>query len=430
MLGLSPKTYFIHLLSADGQDALRANHEFMNLCLGQNIEVLEVVDRPDVDLTHIVNEYLPPIIFIEENILRKPGFNLSQFQTEQYDPLKIALLDKVDSEQDHHVNIELLRLGCDEVLSKDNSAEEIFLKCQSFLRRKKTLELNQLTQLPSINRSHEVLNHCLDNLGDWSVMHIDLLNIKSYNAMYGINRGDVALREIAAMLKESVRSIPGLEGFVGHLGRDNFIVITEQDSTEIIAKHLEHDFRQILPRLYREIDYQNGYIISSAPNKIRRREGLLKLNLGACHSVDRNYLSSSDIIEQAILNKRHVNGVNKKILIMEEDLDFAGLLAETFVLEGYDAKVSQGFNALLAELEEFEPIVLILEARSLGLEKFKELCESMSKYKKQFGLKLLVATDISGYRHFLSAGADVYLPKPYDLEVLFREARRLRHAHI
>ena len=174
-----------------------------------------------------------------------------------------------------------------------------------------------------------------------------------------------------------------------------------------------------------QTDYDSGFIISSAPNKVRRREGLLRLNIGYCSKIDRNFLSGTDIIEQAIKNKRDPGSKNKKVLILEDDADFADLLQETLNLEGNNAILSRGIEHLIEDVQEHEPKILILEANTIGNKDFVALCKELDRFKEELGMKVLVATQIPGYQNFLSAGADVYLPKPYEIETLLKEVRRL-----
>ena len=435
MVGLNPRTYLAYIHARGSNNALDKNsEEFGVRCFQQHIELLDITLEPGSEPLDLFDEVIlknmPPIIFIHVYIYANHEFKLSSYKTGKYDPVINILLNCDDATIDHSKNILYMRKGADIILSTDTTAEEIFLKCLSALRRKNILELNLLTELPSINKTHSILKHCIENMTSWSVLHLDTLGFKSYNATYGISKGDHVIKEVAGLLKRSCREVPSGETYLGHLGRDNFLIACDSVALNPLRKAIEDNFPEILSRIYKDTDYSNGYIVAAGPHRIRRRETLLRPNIGSCGSQDRSYVSSSDIIEQAIQNKKLRTSKNKKILILEDDLDFADLVAETFVLEGFEARVSEGLESLIQEVEAFKPIILILEAKKLGIEKFQSLCTSLNKYKEEFGLKILVATDIPGYNNFLSAGADIYLPKPYDLEVLFKEARRLRYASV
>ena len=320
-------------------------------CFPQHIELLDIILEPGSEPLDIFDEVilknLPPMLFIDEEIFANHEFKLSSYRSSKYDPVIYILLNCSDAEVDHSKNIAYMRKGADVILSNNTTAEEIFLKSLATLRRKNILELNLLTELPSINRTHFILRHCIENLNNWSVLHIDTLGFKSYNSMYGISKGDNVIKEIASLLKTCCREASVGEVYLGHLGRDNFVIVCDPLASNKLMENILESFPKILSSLYKDTDYQNGYIVSAGPHRIRRRERLLRLNIGLCSSHDRSYVSSSDIIEQAIQNKKSSSTRNKKILILEDDIDFAQLVAETCILEGFDARVAEGLDAVI-----------------------------------------------------------------------------------
>lgn len=427
MVGLIPKAYIVHVLGQDSQNSIDSNFELIAICQKENIELMHTLESKS--LRDLIRQYRPEILLIDESVfkanLRDP---LVTYRSKSCQPFKLIY---TNSGQDKDQTLDLFRQGADDVIDRNISAEEIFLKFYSILRRKSILELNQLTGLPATNRSYNVLEHCRNNLSDWVAIHVDILNFQSYSVMYGVSKSDSAIRETANLLTQSLADLNLPEYFLGHLARDNFLILSQTNSLDSILKRIKRDFKNLLQNLYKESDYQNGYIISSAPNKVRRREGLLDLNIGYCSNIDRNFLSGTDILEQAVKNKKFGEEKNKRVLILESDEDFAVLLEETLSREGNEARISSGFDALLEEVENFQPRTLILEASSLsGSQKFIPMCQQLQKFKDVFGLQILVATNLPGYQNFLANGADVYIPKPYELETLLKEVRRLRYARI
>lgn len=424
MVGLVPKACILHIVGKTKEPSIAENKELVETSSANDIELITITE--DKDLKQIIRDYRPDILLIEEEVFRANLDNPEvTYRSKSCQPFKLVF---AKSGQGKEQVFELFRQGADEVLSKNSNAEEIYIKFFSILRRKSVLEQNQLTSLPAINRTYSVLEHCRKHLSDWVALHIDILHFQSYGLMYGVPKADEVISEAAKVLQETIAAA-SQEYFVGHLGRDNFLILSYSAALEYIIERSRKNFKKIMSKFYRETDLANNYIISSAPNKVRRREGLLDLNIGYCSSIDRNFLSGTDIIEQAVKNKKDEPVKNKKVLIMEEDVDFASLLEDTLNLEGNEALISKGFDNLIEEVENFEPRTLILEAARLGQNNFINLCQRLSKFREQFGLKILVATTIPGYQNFLNAGADVYIPKPYDLEAVLREVRRLRYTH-
>ena len=416
MVGLIPKDHILHILGKSNEPSIVYNEELRKFCGQENIELVETIQNKN--FKEIIRKYRPEILLIEEEAFEPD----EPYRSRSCQPFKLVVI----KDQNKEKIFEYLKLGADEVISKDLSAEELFLKFYSILRRKRILELSQLTNLPSINKTYTVIEHCRKHLSDWVVIHVDIRHFQSYNTMYGVSKGDDAIIATAKVMQNTIREIKSSEHFIGYLGRDSFLIISNSNSLDTIIHNIQANFKKILNDLYNQSDYENGYIVSSAPNKVRRREGLLGLNIGYCSKIDRNFLSGTDIIEQAIKNKKDSSSKNKRVLILEDDPDFAELMQETLSLEGSEAMVSQGLDSIINEVAEFQPKILILEASRIGHQNFIPLCQDLNKYKTELGMKILVATEIPGYQNFLATGADVYIPKPYEIETLLKEVRRLR----
>ncbi len=425
MVGLIPVDTILCLTKKASSKGICSKSSLVELARKKGIEFLTA--KETVDLKPEVRELRPEIILIDEDIFLE---NLSNpdavYASKSCKPFILVYANPGHGKEEI---FNFLRNGADDVVTKDVSDEEFLLKVNSILRRKEVLEKDSLSDLPAKNKTYSILEHCRTHLNDWAVVHLDILNFQSYGVMYGVSQADRAIRHTSFFLTETLKKIDIDEYFLGHLGRDNFVIVANTDSFEKIIFELKRNFRVILERLYKKVDFDNGYIISSGSHMVRRKEGLLDLNVGYCSSIDRNFLSGTDVIEQCVRNKMNSELKNKRVLVLEDDIDFAYLLEETLVREGNEAKLASGLENLIQEVEDFKPRSLILEASKLSPQTFGPLCEQLQRFKSEFGLKILVATNISGYQNFLASGADVYLPKPYDLEVLLREVRRLRYTH-
>ena len=72
---------------------------------------------------------------------------------------------------------------------------------------------------------------------DWHAIHVDILHFQSYSHMYGVSSADSAIRETARILTESLKDINYQNAFLGHLGRDNFLVLCDSANLENIINH-------------------------------------------------------------------------------------------------------------------------------------------------------------------------------------------------
>ncbi|MCH2228023.1 MAG: hypothetical protein MK033_09635 [Candidatus Caenarcaniphilales bacterium] len=420
-MGLIPKKYIVHVASDKSKTRLKDQNDFLKECEENGIYLLECNNSED--LKYIFYDYKPEILILSEEMYSQ-GFSfdeISQRQKSKYNIYKLIQLST--KRKDKKKAFAYLEEGFDDFLDSDLSPEEVFLKCFAFLRRKDILEKNKLTKLPGINRTYEIIEHCLHDLKDWQMLHLTIDNLNQYSYMYGVKNVDNLIKLSASNLADLINDS---DLFIGHLGKDNFVLLGSRQSVADIREELDNEFNKILERVYNKTDYDNQYIIYSAPHKVRRKESLISLNISSCTSLDRKYLSGSDLVEQALLNKFNEKQklANKKVLIIEEDKDFEELLIDRLSLESFEAEASSA-KTLVEDIESYKPSSIIVEAAEMGLNGFEKLCESIKELKQSLGINIIVASNVPGYRNFLAAGADIYIPKPYELDILLDELKIL-----
>ena len=72
--------------------------------------------------------------------------------------------------------------------------------------------------------------------------YLDLDNLKAYNDYYGFEKGDVAIKLTSEILLSVVGCLGGEGDFIGHVGGDDFVVITAPERAEAIANDVKEEF--------------------------------------------------------------------------------------------------------------------------------------------------------------------------------------------
>ena len=165
---------------------------------------------------------------------------------------KSELQDKV-----HGINA-----GADDYLIKPFEPQELLARVQMVLRRtSQDLEANPLTRLPGNVTIQRELEHRLAAGGPIAVCYLDLNRFKAFNDHYGFKRGDDVIKRTAAVLLETSRASGSPRDFLGHIGGDDFILITTMDCAARLCEAIIRNFDAVAPGLYDEADRARGYML-------------------------------------------------------------------------------------------------------------------------------------------------------------------------
>ena len=143
---------------------------------------------------------------------------------------------------------------------------DLSLAFQKMAQRLKSLEemhldANPLTHLPGNITIENVLNERLKDEKPIAFCQLDLSNFKAFNDRYGYARGNEILQVTANIVTEVVRVEGTEEDFVGHIGGDDFVVITSPERHEKICRAIIDLFDKRALDFYDLEDRQRGCIL-------------------------------------------------------------------------------------------------------------------------------------------------------------------------
>src|SRR5438094_400768 len=72
----------------------------------------------------------------------------------------------------------------------------------------------------------------------FALLYVDIDRFKEFNDHYGFTRGD----RVITMLAEVLTCVAGEQLFVGHIGGDDFVLLTRADEAEALAEGITRTF--------------------------------------------------------------------------------------------------------------------------------------------------------------------------------------------
>lgn len=119
---------------------------------------------------------------------------------------------------------------------------------------------NPLTGLPGNLLIEQNIERACHQGQPFSIVYADLDNFKAYNDAFGFKRGDEAIALIARLLLWARRRHGSAGDFVGHVGGDDFVMLTSPERAERVCQGVIRCFSRLVRRMYSPEDLARGYI--------------------------------------------------------------------------------------------------------------------------------------------------------------------------
>src|SRR5262249_54797548 len=132
--------------------------------------------------------------------------------------------------------VRALNSQANDYLTKPFNIDELMARIRTQLRHVRESLLSPLTGLPSGLRIEHAIAEALRSNQLWAILYPDLDHFKAYNDVYGPLQGNDLIRLLGRVATQSPREAGNIDDFVGHIGGDDFIVITTPERAQRICE--------------------------------------------------------------------------------------------------------------------------------------------------------------------------------------------------
>ncbi|HQE93289.1 MAG TPA: response regulator [Anaerolineae bacterium] len=215
--------------------------------------------------------------------------------------IPIIFLTQKDERND---KIQGLELGADDYITKPFDLEELRLRVRNTI---KSAEVASLTSPSTGLASGQLIEQQLRELlrrQDWGILYIGINGLDAFNEVYGFVAGEEVLRFTGMLLNDVIDALGTVDDFIGHIGGDNFIIITRKElvaplRTEIIAR-----FQENVGTHYDFMTRMQGYLVVKDEDDNEVHQPLMTLQIGGLTADDGPFTDIREITEAAAEARR------------------------------------------------------------------------------------------------------------------------------
>lgn len=153
-----------------------------------------------------------------------------------------------------------------EIRNKDELGDlsEAFIYMAKRLKQleEMSLDTSPLTRLPGGVSIEKTMQERISSGDLIAFCLIDIDNFKSYNDHYGYAKGNDLIKATAKIIIDAVSELGTTDDYIGHIGGDDFVIITKPELYEKICNAVIDSFDKTAPVFYDSEIRKRGYIIA------------------------------------------------------------------------------------------------------------------------------------------------------------------------
>ena len=180
-----------------------------------------------------------------------------------------------------------------------------------------SLDTSPLTRLPGGISIERNMQERIASGEPTAFCQVDLDNFKIYNDYYGYAKGNELIKATAKIILDAVATFGTADDFVGHIGGDDFVIITKPDLYEKMCSTITAHFDKSVLDHYDDKVKKRGYIVWANRNGEQVSFPITTLSIAAVTNTTRefdNYLQFGEVAAEV---KKYAKSITGSICVVD-----------------------------------------------------------------------------------------------------------------
>jgi len=183
------------------------------------------------------------------------------------------------------------------------------------------LDASPLTRLPGGVAIENVLKKRIETSLPLSFCMLDLDNFKAVNDRHGYATGNSIINATADVIDKAVKEFGNPDDFIGHIGGDDFVVLTTPDRHVNICNDIIDKFDENVKIFYTEEEVKKGYISGHTRQGKPAKFPLVTISIAVVTNLSHKFNSHIEVGEVAAELKEYAKSLKGSVYVVDKRKD-------------------------------------------------------------------------------------------------------------